>query len=342
MEAPSQTAAEIAEAPEKVAILLERENGNLRLIAHEIAMRAPTCFVTNARGTSDNAAWFFKYAAEIHSGMPVASIGPSVASIYGARLRLSGVVCLSVSQSGRSPDLVAAQAAANSSGAMTIAIVNDGNSPLAREANHVIPLHAGSELGIAATKSFICSVAALAALVAELCDDQALRGALARLPEHLCHAGTLDWSDASCELGRSKAMYVTGRGPGLAIASEAALKLKEMAAIHAEAISSAELMHGPIRLVRPSFPVLAFASADAARPGMLSVLEKLIALGANVYSVGTSLPMGHSLPAVATGHALTDTIAAAQSFYVFAEQLTRAMGLDPDNLPGLCKVTMTL
>ena len=175
-------AAEIREAPEAVERFFDRERATLASLGPRLRALAPPVVVTCARGSSDNAAGYFKYLAEILTGTPVASIGPSVASIYGASLRLAGSVMVSVSQSGRSPDIVALQAAARASGALTISVVNDAASPLAEEADIVLPLHAGVERSVAATKTFLASAVVLAAIVAEWRDDEALRTALRGLP----------------------------------------------------------------------------------------------------------------------------------------------------------------
>ncbi len=172
---------ETLEAPDAVARLLDREGAAIAALGRRLAERAPPVVVTCARGSSDHAASYLKYLLEIGVGIPVASIGPSVASVYGARLRLRGAVLVAVSQSGRSPDLLALEAAAREAGALTVALVNDAASPLASGADIVIPLEAGPERSVAATKSFIASVAALAALVAAWRGDAALAAAVAEL-----------------------------------------------------------------------------------------------------------------------------------------------------------------
>ena len=332
---------EVEETPAAVRRLLAASGAAIAEAGEALRRLAPPVVVTVARGSSDHAATYFKYAAEIGSGIPVASLGPSVVSIYGARLKLAGAAALAISQSGKSPDIVAALAAARAGGALTLALVNTEGSPLAGAADHVVPLAAGPERSVAATKSFVASVAAALAILAAWTGDEALSRALARLPEHLDAALSCDWSPAIEAAATASSLYTLGRGAGFAVASEAALKFKETSLLHAEAYSGAELLHGPVSLVAGGFPVLAFAPADAARPGLVEVARQLEARGARLFVAGRGLP-GHALPAIETGHPLTEPLAMLLSFYGFVEAVSRARGLDPDVPRGLSKVTETL
>lgn len=340
---PSQTAMarEIAEAPAAVARFLDREAATLAAAASRIAERAPPVIVTCARGSSDHAAAYFKYLVEILTGVPVASMGPSVASLYDAPLRLKGGVMVAVSQSGRSPDIVSLQGAARRAGAFTIAVVNDTASPLAQDADAVLPLHAGPETSVAATKTFLASAAVLAALVAAWRGDAALARAVRRLPEALTAALGADWSQALEPLREARSVYVVGRGPGLAIAAEAALKLKEVAMLHAEAFSGAEVMHGPVQLVGAGFPVIALRPGDAAHGAMGEAAGKLAAAGAQVFVCEAGEPRSGRLPAAPSDHPLLDPLTMLLSFYVLAEQVARARGHDPDRPNRLRKITET-
>lgn len=334
-------ARETAEARDAVARLLSREAATFADLGARLRALDPPVIATCARGSSDHAAGYLKYAVELTLGVPVASIGPSVASVYDAPLRLKGGVLVTVSQSGKSPDLVALQARAKAAGALTVALVNVEASPVAEAADVVIPLHAGPETSVAATKSFIASTAAAAAIVAAWSEDPALARALAGLPEALTKALDTDWSDLMEPLRTAGSAYVVGRGPGFPVAQEVALKAKETAALHAEAFSMAEVMHGPLRLVERGFPVVAFVGDDKAAATSRTGIERLIAAGGRVFTA-TALDMpGTRLQTVPTGHGLTDPIAAAVSAYRFAERLARARGLDPDRPVNLSKVTET-
>jgi glutamine---fructose-6-phosphate transaminase (isomerizing) len=332
-------AAEIRETPAVVARLLTDQAPAIADLGRRHQALDPGVLVTSARGSSDNAAGFFKYLSEILLGVPVASMGPSVASLYGAPLKLSGAAVVSVSQSGQSPDIVALQAAGREAGALSIAVVNVEDSPLARGAEAVVPLGAGVERSVAATKTCIASAAVLAALVAEWRDDAALRAAVRRLPDALSAALAHDWDAALPDFRQASSAYVVGRGPALPMAAEAALKLKETAVLHAEAFSGAEVMHGPLQLLEPGFPVIAFAQGDASRDAMRASTAKLAAAGGHVFTVAVE---GGDLPAAPTGHPLLDPLPMLLGFYGFAEKLARSRGHDPDRPSHLRKVTETV
>lgn len=335
----SLMAAEIREAPAALQRFLDREAASLSGLGPRLRRLDPAVVVTCARGSSDNAAGYFKYLAEILIGTPVASMGPSVASIYEAPLRLKGSVVVSVSQSGRSPDIVALQAGARRAGALAIAVVNDAASPLAEEADIVLPLHAGPENSVAATKTFLSSAAVLAAIVAEWRDDEAMRAAVRALPETLEAAVQADWGAVVPALAAASSAYVVGRGPALPIAFEAALKLKETAMLHAEAFSGAEVMHGPLQLVDRGFPVVAFRPKDASHHAMGVAVERLRGAGASVFVAEAAAGALGFRP---SGHALLDPIAMLASFYQVAESVARARGHDPDRPSRLRKVTETM
>ncbi len=334
-------AMETAEAPAVVARMLSQNATILDTIGKRLRALNPPVILTCGRGSSDHAAAYFKYLAEIMLGVPVASVGPSIASVYGAPLKLKGAVLLTISQSGQSPDIVALQRAAKAAGALTISLVNVTVSPIGREADFVVPLHAGEEKSVAATKSFIASCAAVAAIVAAWSGDVALTAAVNRLPQTLPTALAQDWSPAEA-LASERSLYVLGRGPALAMAQEAALKLKETASLHAEAFSPAEVMHGPLQLVERGFPVLCFAPDDAAALTTHVALDRLIASAAKVFTASSMNLPGIHLPVAATGHGLTDPIAIIQSFYGLAERIARMRGHDPDRPERLRKVTETV
>jgi glucosamine--fructose-6-phosphate aminotransferase (isomerizing) len=333
---------EINEIPEAVARLLDRSSGNLVAAGRALREKDPAFLVTIARGSSDHAATFIKYAVELTAGRPVASLGPSLASIYGARLKLEGGAAIAISQSGKSPDIVAMAEAATKSGAVTVALTNTLPSPIANACSHGIDINAGPELAVAATKSFVSSIVAGLALLAEWVDDTALRAALQALPTHLEQAVKLDWGALAQELGEAESLYMLGRGPALAIASEAALKFKETSNMHAEAYSAAEVLHGPVALVEKRFPVVTFAARDAAEGSATEIADGLAGKGALVFATSDRVKAARSLPFVATGHPLTDALALILPFYGFVEAWSRSRGFNPDAPVALKKVTETL
>lgn len=331
--------AEAREAPDVVAALLAANAAAFGRIALALRRDPPAVVVTCARGSSDHAATYAKYLVETLTGTPVASSALSVASLYGAPVRAPGRrLCLAISQSGRSPDLLAAVEQQRAAGAFVVALVNAEGSPLAALADETIALDAGTEQAVAATKSCLASLAAVAALVSGWSGCSRLRAALERLPGDLAAAAALDWSQLTPFLHAARSMYVLGRGYGLGIAQEMALKMKEACGIHAEAFSAAEVRHGPMALVAPGFPVLALAGSDAAGASVREVAGDFRDMGARVALIGSA---AGDLPALAS-HAALEPLLALQSFYPAAARLAIARGRDPDAPPHLTKVTRTL
>ena len=308
------------------------------------AMRGvdPGLIVTVARGSSDHAATYLKYAVELLAGVPVASVGPSVASVYGRPLRLGGAACVGISQSGRSPDIVEMMRAAGAGGALTVAITNFDDSPMAQASAHCLPLRAGVEQSVAATKTFVTSVLAGLALVAEWQEDGPLLAAIETIPEAFEAALALDWSPLAARMARAQSGFVLGRGPAFAIANECALKLKETCGLHAEAYSAAEVLHGPAAIVQAQFPVLALAVEDAAQAGVVQTAERLAAQGADVFVTAAAAKGCVTLPSVGGLHPLVAPLVLAVGFYGFVEALARRRGFDPDTPPYLRKVTETV
>lgn len=333
---------EIAEIPEAAARLLDASDGALAAAGRQLRELSPPVVATVARGSSDHAASFLKYAIEITAGVPVASLGPSIASIYGAELKLANAACLTISQSGKSPDIVAMAEAARAGGALTIAINNTAGSPLALASDHSIDILAGVEKSVAATKSFVNSAVAGLLLLAHWTGDDDLLAALRRLPEHFRKAIDCDWMPIAPALTGENSLFILGRGPSVAIANEAALKFKETCAMHAEAYSAAEVMHGPLALVGPGFPVVALAARDASEPSMGQTADLMSGKGASVFVTSALAEKATKLPHAATGHPITDPLTLIVSFYAFVEAFARHRGLNPDQPPNLRKVTETI
>ena len=330
-------ASEVAAAPDVVRRILARDSATVAALAEELRRAPLHVVVTCARGSSDHAASYGKYLIETMLGIPVASAAPSVASLFSAPVHPGRALCIAISQSGRSPDLLDVANAQRKSGAKLVAFVNDEHSPLAELADWSLPLSAGPELSVAATKSCIAAMARLAQLVAEWSGDEELRRAVAALPDLLDRALALDWSHAVDTLADCDRMFVIARGYGFGAAGEAALKLKETCGIQAEPFSSAEVRHGPMAIVGPGFPVLAFATGDAAGQDVAAVAAMFAERGAEILLAASH---GGNLPAIAA-HPAIEPILMLVSFYRLAEQLSRRRGLDPDRPPHLAKVTCT-
>jgi glucosamine--fructose-6-phosphate aminotransferase (isomerizing) len=333
---------EAAEAADTVARQLERNDAQVRGLAQALRDAPPPFVVTCARGSSDHAATFAKYVIETQTGCATASASPSVESIYAVPLRLRGALYLVISQSGASPDLLRSAEAARASGARVVALVNAEASPLAALADTVIPLHAGAERSVAATKSFIGSLAAILHLVAHWCADASLLRDLQALPEQLRRAFSLVWSPLVEGLANAHDLFVLGRGYGLGAAQEAALKLKETCALHAEAFSSAEVRHGPMELVGPDLPVLLFAQQDDALVGALATVGGFRKSGAQVWTAAPGASGHGVLPIVPTAQPMCAPVLAIQSFYRAVNALALRRGRDPDRPPHLAKITETV
>ncbi len=326
---------EIEAAPAVVAGLVARR-GEIGALARAIGIAAVPFVVVCGRGSSGHVGTVLRYLIETRLGLAVSVAAPSVTSLFHSRMKLRGALFVVVSQSGGSPDLVAATASARAAGARTLAIVNVADSPVARAADVVLDIGAGPELSVAATKSVIGSMAAAAALVAAWAGDGALDAALQRLPARLAAAGGLDWSGLAADLLPAPAAFVTARGFGLGVAREIALKLAETLRLPALAYSAAELLHGPRASISAATPVLALRAADAAGPSVAALVTALRAAGVPVQDVGGSLPW------IGDDHAVTDPIAMLMPAYAAIEAMAAAKGYDADHPPFLRKVTSTV
>ncbi|MEG3122729.1 SIS domain-containing protein [Sphingomonas sp. GB1N7] len=332
---------EAAEASAAVARMLAANRDAFATLGARLRATPPAVVVTCARGSSDHSATYGKYLIETLVGVPVASAAPSVSSVYAAPMAPGAAIIIAVSQSGRSPDLLATVEAYRTAGAYVVALVNDETSPLAKNADVMIALKAGPERSVAATKSYICALAAFAALTAEWADDVDLRDGLATLPDRLTEAFALDWNVVVDALAEATNLFVIGRGYGYGIAQEAALKLKETCALHAEAFSAAEVRHGPMAIVGEGFPVIAFATSDTAGDGVRTAATEFAGRGAVVCLADARASTDHA-PAALAAHPAIEPILMIQSFYRMANRLSLRRGLDPDAPLHLSKVTKTV
>jgi glutamine---fructose-6-phosphate transaminase (isomerizing) len=322
-------AAQLA-APEPVARLAAALRERERQVA-----------LTVARGSSDHAASYFAGLAMSVAGVPVASLPMSIATLQQAPLKVQHQFAFAFSQSGKSPDLVDTMKALRHAGALTAAAVNVADSPLSEASEFTLPLLAGPELSVAATKSYVAMLAISAQLVAHWNGNSALLHALESLPDALRAAGELDWSKAVEVLTGADQMMVIGRGLSLAIAQESALKLKETSGIQAEAFSSAEVRHGPMEIIDSDYPLLVFAPRGPTQQGLLTLASDMRKRGARVLLAAPDDIADRDLPLVTTADPLLDPIAAIVSFYVMAAALAQARGRNPDTPRHLKKVTET-
>jgi glucosamine--fructose-6-phosphate aminotransferase (isomerizing) len=332
---------EAREAPNAVAVQLAHNDQQYHDFGALLREQPPSSVLTVARGSSDHAAHFMAYLIMARLGRLVTSLPMSLITLYQSQIVCDGLVSMAFSQSGQSPDLVAPTRFFSEGGARTAAFVNDPDSPLARAAQWVFPLHAGAETSVAATKSYITQLVAGARLVAAWQDDLVLQSALSGLPGALSRAANTDWSAAVEVLQGADRLFVIGRGTGLPIAMEAALKFKETCAIQAEAFSGAEVKHGPMALIDEGYPLLVFAPRGPAQAGLIALAEEMRERGAKVLLAAPPNVSDAELPLVETNSIELDPISVIQSFYPMVEALARARGLNPDEPPHLAKVTRT-
>jgi glucosamine--fructose-6-phosphate aminotransferase (isomerizing) len=333
-------ARELRDAPEAV----RRQEASREAVQDLIARcrrHPPQVVVTCARGSSAHAATFGKHLIERYLGIPVAAAAPNIATVYRQPLRLKGQLVLTISQSGQSDDLTEFSRMARSAGATTVAVVNDVTSPLAAICDVTLPLAAGPELSVAATKSFIAALSMLLRITAEWSEDGEMSAALDRLPDRLAQACALDWGASLGVLSTANSLVTIGRGPTLAIAREAALKLKETCNLHAEPFSSAEFQHGPISMVSPLYPIVMFMPTDSAASGMREFAAALRAKGAALFCTGNGEATADRLPVLVPDHPDTDAVCLIQSFYALVIRLAAMRGTDVDEPRHLQKVTRT-
>lgn len=333
---------EARDAPAAVARQLAHDIPAYKEFGALLRAEPPGSLLTIARGSSDHAAHYGAYLIMARMGRLVTSLPMSLVTLYQSKIQCRGLASFAFSQSGQSPDLVEPTHYFREGGAITAAFVNDAMSPLADAAQWVFPLHAGSESSVAATKSVIAQMTAGARLVAAWQDDIGLQMALSNLPQVLSRAALSDWSDALPVLREVDRLLVIGRGLGLPVALEVALKFKETCGIQAEAFSGAEVQHGPMALIGEGYPVLVLAPRGPAQAGLLELADQLRQRGARVLLAAPGATPRTNLPITESGAPDLDGISILQSFYPMVDALSRARGLDPDRPRHLNKITRTV
>lgn len=332
---------EAAEAADVVEAQLDYNRAIIQRIGTRLRDISPRMIITCARGSSDHAATFGKYLLENRTGIFTASAAPSIHSVYERDMDFRDTVCLFISQSGASPDLLAVADGARRGGSYVVALLNVEDSPLASVAHEVVPLRAGNEVSVAATKSFIASLSALVHLAAEWRHSDDLSSAHRSTPQMLRDAWACDWSAALEPIANRRSMFVLARGIGLGIAQESALKFKEVCGLHAEAFSTAEVLHGPIAIAGSNFPILVYAQNDRTLPGLEALLRTLASRGTALMIAGATHERAINLP-TPPGHPAIEPMLRVQSFYRMVNDLSVELGRDPDTPPNLSKITVTV
>jgi glutamine---fructose-6-phosphate transaminase (isomerizing) len=336
--ASTAMAREIAEIPAAAERLLGRSE-TVAAIADRIRRAAPRIVIVCGRGSSGHVGVYLRYLIEARIGLLVSAAAPSVITAYRRRPDMANALFIVISQSGRSPDLVMATQYARQSGALTLAIVNDETSPAAAAADLVLPIGAGPEHAVAATKTVALSMLAGVQLVAALTGEDDLSDAVHRVPDRLEKARTCDWSAWSSSIAAAPATFVAARGYGFGTAREIALKITEILRLPALGYSAAELRHGPRAAITPATPVLLLRQNDEAAATVDELMSDLRDAGETVFCAGG--PAG-TLPWIGDDHPICDAVAMLLPAYAAIEAAARQKGLDPDNPPHLRKVTRTL
>jgi glucosamine--fructose-6-phosphate aminotransferase (isomerizing) len=325
-------AAEIAEQPVVLARLLRVGADAAGEARAAIESYRPRFVIFAARGTSDHAALYGKYLAEVHLDLPAGLASPSSVTVYGARPDMHGVLFVAVSQSGESPDLVESLQVARHRGALTVAVTNNAGSPLARAAGRHVDVLAGAERAVAATKTYTAQLLALH-LVLGSGDAAPLPDAAARTLEHaaVAHAAAERFRDTD-------RLVTTARGFSYPTAREAALKLMETSYLAAQAFSGADLLHGPLAMLGPDVPVIAMTTPGRGAAAMAPVLDRLADASVDVLRVGPA----DGLPVATDGIAESLLpILEILPLQQLAWRLALDRGGDPDRPRGLSKVTET-
>lgn len=332
---------EAVSAAECVSLQLSKDVERYAELGRKLRSTNFNTALTVARGSSDHAANYCAYLIMARMGRIVASLPMSLVTLYKSPLVTRDTLTIAISQSGQSPDVVEPIRYFRDGGATTVALVNDIDSPLAAAAEWAMPLHAGKEQSVAATKSFITSLVAGARLVAQWQNDPELSDGLAALPDALRLAACTDWSAALEVLTPARNIMVVGRGISFPIALESALKFKETSALQAEAFSGAEIKHGPMALIEEGYPLLIFATRGPTQAGLIQLATEMRGRGARVLLAAPAdvADRDLTLPVAATPD--LDPIVAVQAFYVMAAHLSKARGMDPDRPRHLSKVTKT-
>lgn len=341
---PSLMYQEACEAPERIRQQLDDLPALFAPLIQELRRQPPRFILVCARGSSDHAGVFLRYLLETHLQIPTASVIPSTFSMYGARPNLTDCLVVCISQSGQSPDLVNYASMAKQQGARVVGLINRyEDAPLSTVCDFVLPLLAGQEQAVAATKSYLCTLSIALQWVAHWQPNSNLLAEIRQLPHYLEQAQGLDWSPTVQGLLATEHMLVLGRGAGLGIANEAALKFKETCALHAESFSAAEVLHGPLAMIKPKFPILAFDQGDQAGASVRGSLNRLLNAGATVYLASSQQTEACiALPIMAGLNPWLSLVTQIQTTYLMIEQLCRQRGLNPDTPPHIAKVTKTL
>jgi glucosamine--fructose-6-phosphate aminotransferase (isomerizing) len=338
---------EIHEQPAALSRLLQEGRAGASVIAAAVSAFAPRFVMVAARGSSDNAARYAQYLFGVRNRLAVGLAAPSLFTHYDAAPSLAGALVLGISQSGQSPDIVEVLLRARSQGALTVAITNDPIAPLAEAAEHQLPLLAGKERAVAATKTYTAQLLALAMLSAAMEGSAEVWDEITALPEQVSETIELNQllGDSAAKLAEGDRMVVVGRGFNLSTAFEIALKIKETSYVMADPYSSADFQHGPIAMLDASLPLFVVAPGEKAVTGMSELLRRAHQVSAPLVALTDQPDLKTVADAVLSVPGdvpeWLSPVTSVVAGQLWAHALTRARGLDPDAPRGLAKVTLT-
>jgi glucosamine--fructose-6-phosphate aminotransferase (isomerizing) len=338
---------EINEQPDVIQGLLSLEMETARRIGTAIRDFDPAFVSIAARGTSDNAGRYAQYLFGIHAGLPVALATPSIHTLYDSPPNLGRALVIGISQSGQSEDVRQVITDARAQGALTVSITNTVGSPLDEAAEYQLPLHAGEEISVAATKSYTAQLTAIAMLVTAVTEKEDLQAELARLPAYITETLRLaDPISGWIERYRYMERFVAlGRGYNYCTAFEISLKIKELCYVIGEEYSEADFRHGPIAVIQPGFPAIVVAPSGETLSVLLDLLKQLNERRAECIVISndeTACTYGQKfifLPK--TMPEWLSPVAAVVPGQLFALRLAEVKGHTVDQPRGLTKVTNT-
>lgn len=324
---------EAKQSPDVIEHQISCNDVLVRNIAAQLVSLAPKMVMIIGRGSSDHAGVFAKYLIEIELNIPTFSAAPSISGLYKKQLKLESAVVIVISQSGRSPDIIEQAKMAKLGGAYCVAIVNDETSPLKDIVDQVLPIRAGTEVSVAATKSYLATLSALMHLISVWSKNTELYSSLKQLPIAMRNVIANERQLRYSDFQDVKNIIVLSRGITIGIAKEIALKLKEVCCIHAEAFSSAEFLHGPITLLEKGIHVLNCAVEDECKESHAQQIDEIIKR------------KGHIILLDQAGFRIHPRLAPfliLQRFYIDIAKVSVLLNLNPDKPLGLKKVTQTL
>ncbi|MCU4676671.1 SIS domain-containing protein [Catenovulum sp. 2E275] len=324
---------EAKETPARIAEQIEENEHTIAKLGSHLKIMQPRFIYMVGRGSSDHASGFAKYLFETETGVPVVGAAPSVTSIYQRKMLLEKSLVLVVSQSGRSPDVIQQAQMAREAGAFVVAIVNDEDSPLADIIDVILPLKAGEQKAVGATKTHLTALAALLQLAATWSHNKELKKSIAQLPEYLNQAIESPPVLNPESFADTEHCAILGRGFGYSVAKEISMKLKGLCGIHAEPFSTAEFLHGGVGLLEHQLKIFNTIVEDESYASHMSYIKQF---------EQSEIAITHIHQALKNIPPRLQPLTLLQRFYLDLTPIALSRGIDVNNPPGLQKITRTV